>query len=451
MTFQNQKILVAGLGGTGISMIAYLRKNGAEVAAYDAELKPERVSQIGKMFDGLVFYTGRLKDALDNGFDILALSPGISERQPDIEAFKQNGGRVLGDIELLADIVNRRGDKVIAITGSNGKTTVTSLVGYLCIKCGLDTVIAGNIGTPVLEAELQREGKKADVWVLELSSFQLENTESLRPTAATVLNISEDHLDRYDDLLDYAHTKDKIFRGGGVQVLNSDDVFCRAMKRAGREVKWFSLEHEADFWLDKEGRTTGGLRTLKQGNEDLIATQDIPLQGLHNAANVMAAVALCEAIGLPRSELLEHVKTFQGLPHRVEKIGEKNGVVFIDDSKGTNVGATAAAIAGLQNPLFVILGGMGKGQDFTPLRDTLAGKAKGVFLIGVDASQIRRDLDGCGLSITDCATLEEAVQKAYAQAGAGDIVLLSPACASFDMFKGYAHRSEVFIEAFKAL
>lgn len=317
MTFQNKKILVAGLGGTGISMIAYLRKNGAEVAAYDAELKAERVAQIGKMFDGLVFYTGRLKDALDNGFDILALSPGISERQPDIEAFKQNGGCVLGDIELLADIVNRRGDKVIAITGSNGKTTVTSLVGYLCIKCGLDTVIAGNIGTPVLEAELQREGKKADVWVLELSSFQLENTESLRPTAATVLNISEDHLDRYDDLLDYAHTKDKIFRGDGVQVLNSDDVFCRAMKRAGREVKWFSLEHKADFWLERE---TG---RLKQGNEDLIATQDIPLQGLHNAANVMAAVALCEAIGLPRNELLEHVKTFQGLPHRVEKIGEK--------------------------------------------------------------------------------------------------------------------------------
>ena len=182
MTFQNKKILVAGLGGTGISMIAYLRKNGAEVAAYDAELKPERVSQIGKMFDGLVFYMGRLKDALSNGFDILALSPGISERQPDIEAFKQNGGRVLGDIELLADVVNRRGDKVIAITGSNGKTTVTSLVGYLCIKCGLDTVIAGNIGTPVLEAELQREGKKADVWVLELSSFQLETPKaSARP------------------------------------------------------------------------------------------------------------------------------------------------------------------------------------------------------------------------------------------------------------------------------
>ena len=191
-------------------MIAYLRKNGAEVAAYDEELKAERVSQIGKMFDGLVFYTGRLKDALDNGFDILALSPGISERQPDIEAFKQNGGRVLGDIELLADIVNRRSDKVIAITGSNGKTTVTSLVGYLCIKCGLDTVIRGQYRYAGFGGGIAARRQKGGRVGVGASSFQLENTESLRPTAATVLNISEDHLDRYDDLLDYAHTKDKI-------------------------------------------------------------------------------------------------------------------------------------------------------------------------------------------------------------------------------------------------
>ncbi len=445
MNWQNKKVLVAGLGGSGISMIAFLRQAGAEVAAYDAALKPERVAQIGKMFDGLKFYTGRLKDALAEGFDTLAISPGISERQPDIAGFKADGGRVLGDIEILSGVLNERGDKVIAITGSNGKTTVTSLVGYLCIKCGLDTVIAGNIGTPVLEAELQREGKKADVWVLELSSFQLENTENLRPSAATVLNISEDHLDRYDDLLDYAHAKDKIFRGEGVQVLNADDVFCRAMKRAEREVKWFSIEHTADYWLERE---TG---RLKHGSDNLLATADIPLQGLHNAANVLAAVALCEAIGLPREALLEHVKTFQGLPHRVEKIGEKNGVIFIDDSKGTNVGATAAAIAGLQNPLWVILGGVGKGQDFSPLKNVLAGKAKSVLLIGEDAPLIRRDLAGCGVAMTDCATLQEAVQTAYIHAEAGDVVLLSPACASFDMFTGYAHRAEVFIEAFQAL
>lgn len=445
MNWQNKKVLVAGLGGSGISMIDYLRQAGADVAAYDAELKPERVAQIGKMFDGLKFYTGRLKDALAEGFDTLAISPGISERQPDIAGFKQNGGRVLGDIEIFAHIVNARGDKVIAITGSNGKTTVTSLAGYLCVKCGLDTVVAGNIGTPVLEAEMQRGGKKADVWVLELSSFQLENTESLRPNAAAVLNISEDHLDRYDDLLDYAHTKAKIFRGGGVQVLNADDAFCRAMRRAGRDVKWFSIEHAADYWLAREsGR-------LKQGGEDLLAAADIPLQGLHNAANVLVALALCEAVGLPRAELLQHVRTFKGLPHRVEKVGEKNGIVFIDDSKGTNVGATVAAISGLQSPIVLIAGGQGKGQDFTPLRAALQNKARAVLLIGIDAPLIRRDLDGCGVDLIDCETLEQAVQTAFQTAKSGDIVLLSPACASFDMFKGYAHRAEVFAEAFKAL
>ncbi|WP_373776136.1 UDP-N-acetylmuramoyl-L-alanine--D-glutamate ligase [Neisseria dentiae] len=445
MNWQNQKILVAGLGGTGVSMIAYLRRAGAQVAAYDADLKPEREAQLTQLFKGLNCHTGRLKDALAQGFDVLALSPGISERAPEIAEFKQNGGKVLGDIEILAHIVKARGDKVIAITGSNGKTTVTSLVGYLCVKCGLDTVVAGNIGTPVLEAELQREGKKADVWVLELSSFQLENTESLTPDAAVVLNISEDHLDRYDDLLDYAHAKDKIFRGSGVQVLNADDALCRAMKRNGRQVKWFSLENETDYWADVQ---TG---RLKAGGNGLLDTAAVPLQGLHNAANVLAALALCESIGLPRTELLQHIQTFKGLPHRVEKVGEKNGITFIDDSKGTNVGATVAAISGLQSPIVLIAGGQGKGQDFTPLRAALQNKARAVLLIGIDAPQIRRDLGGCGVELIDCETLPEAVQTAYRLAQSGDIVLLSPACASFDMFKGYAHRAQVFVEAFEAL
>ena len=445
MTWQNKKILIAGMGGSGLSMLAYLHAQGAALAAYDEKLSDERAEALKQQFGGIECYAGRLKDALSHGFDILALSPGISERRDDIIEFKQNGGRVLGDIEIFAHIANRRGDKVIAITGSNGKTTVTSLVGHLCEKCGLDTVVAGNIGTPVLEAEMQRGGKKADAWVLELSSFQLENTESLRPSAAAVLNISEDHLDRYDDLLDYAHTKDKIFRGEGVQVLNADDALCRAMKRAGRGVRWFSLEKQADYWLERE---TGRLKAV---SDDLMNTADIPLQGLHNAANVMAAVALCEAVGLPREELVKHIQTFKGLPHRVEKIGEKNGVVFIDDSKGTNVGATAAAIGGLQSPLFAILGGLGKGQDFTPLAQVLRGKAKAVLLIGRDAPQIRRDLAGAGLNLIDCATLQEAVQTAYAQAQSGDVVLLSPACASMDMFQNYAHRSQVFAEAFQAL
>ena len=438
-----QRVLVLGLGGTGVSMLAFLRQQGAQVSAYDEVLDDARRVELQQQFHGLSCYQGRLKDALAHGFDILAISPGISERQPEIEAFKRNGGRVFGDIEILAGLLAEQSDKIIAISGSNGKTTVTSLVGYLCAQCGLDTVVAGNIGTPVLQAYMQREGRPADVWVLELSSFQLENTHHLNADAATVLNISEDHLNRYDDLLDYAHAKDKIFRGSGVQVLNADDVLCRAMRRHGREVKWFSLTHESDYWVDA-GR-------LKAGGSDLLAAADIPLQGLHNAANVLAALALCEAIGLPRNELLKHIQTFKGLPHRVEKIGEKNGITFIDDSKGTNVGATEAAIAGLQSPLVLIAGGQGKGQDFTPLGEALRNKARAVLLIGADAAKIEADLQGFGLKLLHCATLEEATCRAYEIAQSGDIVLLSPACASFDMFEGYAHRAEVFANAFHAL
>ena len=331
----------------------------------------------------------------------------------------------------------------IIITGANGKTTVTSLVGFLCQRCGLDTVVAGNIGTPVLEAWLAREGKPADVWVLELSSFQLETTPWLNASAATVLNISEDHLDRYDDLLDYAHAKDRIFRGQAVQVLNADDVFCRAMQRAGRSVKWFSLQQPADYWLNNG--------VLSAGDAPLISQSALPLQGSHNAANVLVALALCEAIGLPRAELLQHVGQFEGLPHRVQKVADINGVSYIDDSKGTNVGATCAAITGLDAPIVLIAGGLGKGQDFTPLRAALQGKARAVLLIGADAARIEAAVGDLAVPVEHCTSLEAATERAAALAQAGDMVLLSPACASFDMFRGYAHRAEVFVAAVQAL
>ena len=257
MDWQNKKVLVVGLGGTGVSMIAFLRQQGAQVAAYDAVLKPERETELKQRFNGLHCYTGDLSTALSHGFDVLALSPGVSVRQAAIEQFQQGGGRVLGDIEILALELRGKHDKIIAITGSNGKTTVTSLVGHLCQQSGLDTIIAGNIGTPVLEAYMQRGGKSADVWVLELSSFQLETTDSLQAHAAAVLNISEDHLERYHDLLDYAYAKTKIFQGKGVQVLNADDVMCRAMKRQGRTIQWFSLNQASDYWADL---TTGELK-----------------------------------------------------------------------------------------------------------------------------------------------------------------------------------------------
>ncbi len=308
-------------------------------------------------------------------------APALASGSLKSKLSSKTAADVFGDIEILAGLFAEQSDKIIAISGSNGKTTVTSLAGYLSRNAGSIRVVAGNIGTPVLQAYMQREGRPADVWVLGFPSFQLENTHHLNADAATVLNISEDHLNRYDDLLDYAHAKDRTFRGSGVQVLNADDVLCRAMRRHGREVKWFSLTHESDYWVDA-GR-------LKAGGSDSLAAADIPLQGLHNAANALAALALCEAIGLPRNELLKHIQTFKGLPHRVEKIGEKNGITFIDDSKGTNVGATEAAIAGLQSPLVLIAGGQGKGQDFTPLGEALRNKARAVLLIGAGCGENR--------------------------------------------------------------
>lgn len=444
MNFAQQTILVAGMGGSGTSALAYLYAQGARPAAYDAGFTPERIKELQARFPDLTCFSGSLNEALQ-GVDLVVASPGISVRGEELAAFRARGGRIVGDVELLAQIIRHRGDKVIALTGSNGKTTVTSLVGHLCRECGLDTVVAGNIGLPVLEAEMQRGGKKADMWVLELSSFQLETTESLNPCAAAVLNVSEDHLERYDDLLDYAHAKDRIFKGSGVQVINADDVFCRAMRRAKREVRFFSVQQEADYWLDDVSGS------LKQGGHVLMAQQDVPLNGRHNIANVLAALALCEAAGLPRAELVRHVKSFTGLRHRVETVGEKNGVVFIDDSKGTNVGATAAALAGLSGNIRLIAGGQGKGQDFTPLAPLLAQKARAVYLIGADADKIAADLAGSGVPLVHCADLPEAVARAYAEAQAGDTVLLSPACASLDMFRNYAHRAEVFIAAFAAL
>ncbi|WP_239374647.1 UDP-N-acetylmuramoyl-L-alanine--D-glutamate ligase [Snodgrassella gandavensis] len=443
MDWRNKKVLVAGLGRTGVSMLAFLTQAGADVAAYDAQPDEKTRQSVSECYQVDV-HTGELAAVLgQHQFDILALSPGISQRHAAIVAFKRAGGVVLGDVAILADLLSECGSKIIAITGSNGKTTTTSLVGFLCAQCGLDTVVAGNIGTPVLEAYLERAGKAADVWVLELSSFQLETTPCLNATAATVLNVSEDHLDRYDDLLDYAHSKDRIFRGQAIQVLNADDVFCCAMLRHGRPVKWFSLQQATDFWLNKD--------VLCADNESLLAYDALSLQGTHNVANVLAAFALCEAIGLPRAQLLQHVRAFKGLPHRVEKVAEVNGVTFIDDSKGTNVGATCAALYGLDKQIVLIAGGQGKGQDFTPLRGALRDKARAVLLIGIDSHQLGAALTEATYPVEYCDDLPQATQRAFTLAHPGDIVLLSPACASYDMFKGYAHRSEVFIASVQQL
>ena len=443
--WQGKKIVVAGLGSSGLSMLRFFVSQGCDVCAYDAHISAARRAEISAELPEMTFADGELSQALAQA-EVLALSPGVPSRQAAIAAFSAQGGVVLGDVEVFAQLAAAANAKVLAITGSNGKTTVTSLTGYLCEQSGLKTVVAGNIGLPVLDAWMQNQGE-ADVWVLELSSFQLDTTHSLQAAAATVLNISEDHLDRYNDLLDYAHSKTRIFSGEGVQILNADDALCVAMQRHGRPVKWFSLKQQQDFWVDLQAAAL----PLKAGSEALLNLNELSLQGLHNAANALVALALCEAIGLSRADLLPHLKTFKGLPHRVEKIGAYQDVDFIDDSKGTNVGATCAALYGLQQPIVLIAGGLGKGQDFAPLQAALQNKARAVMLIGRDADQIAAALQGLDAPVIRCESLAEATQKGFELAQAGDAVLLSPACASMDMFRDYAHRSEVFIHAYQEL
>ncbi|RXZ44455.1 UDP-N-acetylmuramoyl-L-alanine--D-glutamate ligase [Crenobacter cavernae] len=449
MRFKGQHVIVVGLGDTGLAAARWLAAHGARVTVADSRATPPNAQTLAELLPNVELRAGAFDSLSFADADILVVSPGVPVSTPAIAAFEIEGGEVLGDVELFARAIEDGGAKVIAITGSNGKSTVTSLVGHLCEAAGLDAVVAGNIGLPVLAALLEREqaGKQPDVWVLELSSFQLETTWSLEPHAATVLNISEDHLDRYTDLLDYAHAKTAVFNGGGVQVLNRDDALTRAMSRAGRVVKWFSLKDAADYGLIEKD----GCYWLAIEGEALLDTADMNLQGLHNAANALAALALAEAIGLDRAALLEGLKTFKGLPHRVELVDEFGGVTFIDDSKGTNVGATEAALYGMTRPVVLIAGGDGKGQDFAPLKPALERIGRAVLLIGRDADKIREALEGVAIPLIDCATLEDATREAASLAEQGDVVLLSPACASLDMFRNYAHRAQVFIDTVAAI
>lgn len=446
MNWQNKTILVLGLGKTGLSMMRFWQNNAQELAGYDHQLSDDKRIALAQEFPDSGFYSGSLKEVLQrNHFDILALSPGISARLPEIIAFQAKGGKVLGDIAVLCSLIHGRRDKIIAITGSNGKSTVTELVGFLCKKSGLDTVVAGNIGLPVLDAYQAREGKSADVWVLELSSFQLETVENLSADAATCLNVSEDHLDRYESLLDYAHAKERIFQAALCQVLNADDILCCAMHHKDNKTQYFSITQKSDYGVSEDGQF------LHYQGQKLCAIQNLPLQGCHNIANILAALALCEGIGLSPSDLAQWLPEFCGLPHRVQKIGEMNGITFIDDSKGTNVGATCAALSGAGAPVLLIAGGLGKGQDFSPLAQAVQQYAKAVFLIGEDANIIQAALKTCDIPISHHDNLQAATKAAFQAASSGDWVMLSPACASMDMFRDYVHRAEVFIDSFKVL
>lgn len=456
LNLKNKKVLVVGLGVTGLSMARWLDAKGAVVAVADSRDQPPHAARLQAELPGVPLFTGKLRAEVFLNSDLLAVSPGVSLREPAVADALEHGVEVVGDIELLAQALRIQDlelrTRVIAITGANGKSTVTEMVGAMCRKAGLHTVVAGNIGLPVLDAlsDLERRGETADVFVIELSSFQLETTHTLNPAVATVLNVTEDHMDRYAGMDEYAAAKARIFTGNGVQVLNREDRYSLAMAQPNRRVMTFGLNapQKSEDWGLLNGDNGPW---LAQGESRLLAVADLPLAGLHNAANALAALALCRAIDLPLQPLIEALREFKGLPHRVEKVAEINGVTFYDDSKGTNVGATVAALNGMPCKVVLIAGGDGKGQDFSPLAPAVSAHARAVVLIGHDGQKIGAALAGCGVPLFSAASMEEAVVLGFEQAQPGDAVLLSPACASFDMFRNYEHRAQVFIASVRKL
>ena len=461
-----KNVLVLGLGETGFSMAKWLSRCGASVRVADSRTAPPNAAALARELPGAVLQAGGWQESSFSGVDMIAISPGIAASEPLVRRAAARGVPVVGDIELFAHAIrdaalwSRRlsvfkPPKVLAVTGTNGKTTVTALAGAMCHRAGTACEVAGNIGPAALDALMACLDAKRmpELWVLELSSFQLETTASLATDAATVLNLSEDHLDRHDGMVGYAAAKARIFEGEGVQVLNRGDARVMAMARQGRRQFTFGLD--APRGLDDFGLLEhGGQPCLAQGTTPLIPLSDMTLPGLHNAANALAALALCRAIDLPYTPLLAAIEAFKGLPHRVERVAEHAGVVFYDDSKGTNVGSTVAALAGLSGTgsgqhakLVLIAGGEGKGQDFAPLRAAVAQSARSVVLIGRDAALIEKAVAASGVPVLHAAGMEEAVETAFRIARKGDAVLLSPACASFDMFDNYKHRGEVFAAA----
>lgn len=446
LAFKDKKVLVLGLGVTGLSALRWLQGQGAVLSVADTREAPPSRSLVMEQMPEVAVHLGALDAVLLANQDLLVLSPGVPLADPAIQQAMADGVEAIGDVELFARY--RPADsKLLAVTGANGKSTVTTLVGEMCRAAGLSTVVAGNIGVPVLDT---LAGGAPDVYVLELSSFQLETTHTLKADAATVLNLSEDHMDRYNGMADYAAAKARIFQSGGVQILNRQDEWSAGMALTGHPVVTFGSDEapgDADYGLQQEG----GKTWLMQGATRLIEAGELKIAGLHNAVNALAALALCRAIGLDYTPLLSTLRSFKGLPHRVEWVADIDGVAFYDDSKGTNIGATCAALSGLPQPVVLIAGGDGKGQDFAQLAGAVQQNARSVVLIGRDTQLIADALAGTGVTMLYAETMAQAVSKAFEAAQAGDAVLLSPACASFDMFRNYVHRAEVFCAAVHAL
>lgn len=443
---QGTTTLIVGLGKTGLSCARYLHARGETLAVSDSRLDPPGLAQLRAALPEVAVFTGGFDPEVFARAARLVLSPGVARSEPLIQEAIARGVPVLGDVELFAQAARA---PICAITGSNGKSTVTTLLGLMARLAGVRVAVGGNLGEPVLDL-LDPE---VALYVIELSSFQLESTSTLAPEAAVVLNLSPDHMDRYPDLDAYAAAKARIYAHAACAVLNRDDPRAAALVPEGRRTLGFRLgEPEAgEFGLRREGATTW----ICQGERRLLDAAEVAIAGQHNLANALAALALASACGIALEPACEALRQFSGLAHRTALVLEHQGVRWFDDSKGTNPGATVAALDGLvahgsDARVVLIAGGDGKGADFTPLRDAVARVARAVVLIGRDAARIEQVLSGC-VSLAHAADMEAAVQQAAEFAHPGDCVLLSPACASFDMFDHYAQRGEVFAAAVRRL
>ena len=483
LAYQGKRVLVLGLGESGLAMAQWLARCGAVLRVADTRGEPDRLPALRVAVPDVEFISGPFTAALLDGVDFATVSPGLApgrELAEIIPAAQEKNIPLCGEIELFAQALaalrtaRNYTPKLIAITGTNGKTTVTSLTGLLCRRAGLKTVVAGNISPAaldVLRAALDGDDLP-QAWVLELSSFQLHTTYSLNADVATVLNVTQDHLDWHGDMDAYAADKARIFGANTIRLLNRDDprVMQMALPLAtnisfgmdepdrpdclglvdDNGMQWLSVAIAAEEG-EKRRRKKDAVEAPVYINR-LMPVDALKIRGQHNAVNALAALALCRSIGLSLAPLLHGLRDYRGEPHRVELVANVGGVDYYDDSKGTNVGATVAALNGLgatlggASRLVLIAGGDGKGQDFAPLAAPAAKYVRAVLLIGKDAPAIRAAIAHTGIALVDCPTLEAAVRKASGLAQASDAVVLSPACASLDMFKNYAHRAQVFVD-----
>ena len=439
--------VIVGLGRTGLSCARHLRSLGWRIAITDTRAKPPQLERLREQFPDVPVSLGGLDVRLLDDAVCVVASPGVSLEEPFFIEAAARGLEIVGDIEMFARAVDA---PVVGITGTNGKSTVTTLVGRMAHRAGIRARVGGNLGEPALDllAAAHADPSTTQLYVLELSSFQLDTTTSLDLQAATVLNVTPDHLDRYSSVGEYADAKARIFARCDTAVINLDDPLVVAMPRRGQKTLGFSLR--ASIGADFAVATLNGEWWLTRRGEPLMTVAAMKIKGLHNAANALAALALGEALGLPMPAMLAELAEFPGLAHRSQWVADIKGVTYINDSKGTNVGATLAAVGGMKGPLVMIAGGDGKNQDFAPLADAFRGKVRHTVLIGRDAPAIALALQGvCTLEV--CGTMEEAVRAAARAAKPGDVVLLSPACASLDMFRDYTHRGAVFSQAVKEL